>query len=252
MGGRYLYCVANAGEKTNLGKIGIEESEVYTISYKDLCAVVHICPAEPYESEDRDKVRNWVVTHEKVVELAWEKFDTILPLRFNTIIKGDEGSHPEENVEKWLGEDYENLKEKMAKVRGKAEYGVQISWHPKIIARKIAQANEEIKKLEQKIKSKSEGTAYMYKYKLESLLKREMEKEADKCSKNFYEMVTKCVDDIRVEKTKGKKSERILLNLSCLLPLDASKKLGEELEKIDKMEEFSVHFTGPWPPYSFT
>jgi hypothetical protein len=27
--------------------------------------------------------------------------------------------------------------------------------------------------------------------------------------------------------------------------------LGEELEKINNMDGFSVHFSGPWPPYSF-
>jgi hypothetical protein len=41
------------------------------------------------------------------------------------------------------------------------------------------------------------------------------------------------------------------MNLSCLVDGDKSKDLGEELEAIDKMEGFSVRFTGPWPPYSF-
>lgn len=252
MEGRYLYCVADAGERTSLGKIGIEESDVYTIPYKDLCAVIHNCPAEPYESEDSERVRNWVIAHERVVERAWEKFGTVLPLSFDTIIKGDEGSDPEENMRNWLREDYGKLKEKMAKVRDKAEYGVQIFWDPKIIAHKIAQTNEEIKKLDREMKSKSEGTAYMYKHKLESLLKREMENEADKCFKDFYERIKKCVDDIRVEKTKKEEGKQMLVNLSCFVPLDATEKLGEELGKIDKMEGYSVHFTGPWPPYSFT
>lgn len=252
MEGRYLYCVADAGERTSLGRIGIEESEVYTIPYKDLCAVVHNCLAEPYESEDSEIVRNWVVAHERVVELAWEKFGTVLPLAFDTMIKGDEGSDPEKNIENWLKEDYESLKEKMAKVRSKAEYGVQIFWDPKIIAHKITQANEEIKKLDQEIRSKSKGTAYMYKQKLENILKKEMEIEADRCFKDFYGRINKCVDGIQIEKTRKEEGKQMLVNLSCLLPLDASKKLGEELEEIDKMEEFSVHFTGPWPPYSFT
>ncbi|MDO8885534.1 GvpL/GvpF family gas vesicle protein [Candidatus Oleimmundimicrobium sp.] len=250
--GRYLYCVANDNQKVSLGKIGIEGNEVYTIPYKNLCAVVHNCPAEPYESEDSERVRNWVIAHERVVELAWGKFGVVLPLSFDTIIKGEEGSDPEKNIKNWLKEDYENLKEKMTKVRGKAEYGVQIFWDPKIIADKIAQTNEEIKKLDREIKSKPEGAAYMYKHKLENLLKRDIEKEADRCFKDLYERVKNCVDDIRVEKTKKEKGKQMLMNLSCLLPLDASKKLGEELERIDKMEEFSVHFTGPWPPYSFT
>ena len=44
--GRYVYCVADAGETVSLGKIGIEGNDVYTIPYRDICAVVHSCPAQ--------------------------------------------------------------------------------------------------------------------------------------------------------------------------------------------------------------
>ena len=43
----------------------------------------------------------------------------------------------------------------------------------------------------------------------------------------------------------------MLMNLSCLLAREGSKKLGGELEKIDSREGYSVRFTGPWPAYSF-
>jgi len=250
--GKYLYCVTEGNEKVSLGKIGIENSEVYTMHYKDLCALVHNCSAEPYKHEDKEVVKNWVRTHQEVLDVATEKFGTILPFGFDTIIKGNEGNDPEKALRRWLEKDYENLKGKMEKIRGKAEYGVQIFWDPKIIGHKIAESNEEIKKLDQEIKSKPKGIAYMYKQKLENLLKKEMEKEADQYFKNFYEKIKSCVSDLKIEKTKRTEEGRqMLLNLSCLVYKDGYKDLGEELEKIDKMEGFSVRFTGPWPPYSF-
>ena len=92
----------------------------------------------------------------------------------------------------------------------------------------------------------------MYKQKLENLLKKEMEKEAERCFKDFYEKIKKCVDEIKVEKTKKlEENKQMLMNLSCLLPKEKSKILGEELEKINNMKGFFVRFTGPWPPYSF-
>jgi len=57
--GRYLYCIADSSEAVSLGNIGIEENEVYSIPYKDLCAVIHNCPATPYESEDKEIVKEW-------------------------------------------------------------------------------------------------------------------------------------------------------------------------------------------------
>ena len=60
-------------------------------------------------------------------------------------------------MENWLKDDYDNLKEKMKKVEGKAEYGVQIFWDRNIVAQKIAEETPDITKLEAEIKSKPKG-----------------------------------------------------------------------------------------------
>ena len=250
--GRYLYCVVEGSEEVSLGRIGIEENEVYTIPYEDICGVVHNCSAEPYQSEDEETMKNWVMAHQNVIDWASEKFGAVLPLGFDTIIQGDETTSPKENMENWLKDDYDNLKEKMGKIGGRAEYGVQVFWDPKIIAKKITEESPEIKKLDEEIRSKPKGLAYMYKQKLEDLIKKEMEGKADQDFKEFFERIQSCADELKVEKTKKAEDERqMLMNLSCLLPKEASKKLGEELEKIDGLEGFSVRYTGPWPPYSF-
>ena len=249
---RYIYCIVDRAENVNLGKIGIEGSEVYTILYKDLCIVVHNCEPEPYKSEDDKQIKVWIITHEKVVETVWDKFGTVIPLGFDTIVKGDESHSADENLNNWLNEDYENLKKKLNKIKDKAEYGIQVSWDPKIIGEQIAEKNEELKNLKEKITSLSKGVAYMYRQKLEDMLKKELEKEADRCFKDFYDQIKRCVDEIKVEKTKKlEKDKQMLINLSCLLPKEKSKILGEELEKINNMKGFFVRFTGPWPPYSF-
>lgn len=250
--GRYLYCIADSGEEVNFGNIGIEEAEVYTIPYQELSAVVHNCPSEPYKSDDNEIVKNWVMTHQKVVQTAWDRFGTIIPSGFDTIVKGEVGIAPEENLVDWLKKDYQGLKDKMAKVKGKAEYGVQISWEPRFIAQKITNTDTEIKKLDEEIKTKSKGMAYMYRQKLEKLLREAMEREADLYFKDFYSRIKLHVDDIHIDKVKrGEKDRQMIMNVSCLLPKERAKGLGEELEKIAKMEGFFVRFTGPWPPYSF-
>ena len=251
--GRYLYCIADSSEAVSLGNIGIEENEVYSIPYKDLCAVIHNCPATPYESEDKEIVKEWVIAHQKVVDAAWEKLGTLIPIGFDTIIQGNAAVEPEENMKKWLGDDYDNLKAKIEKVRDRAEYGVQLFWDRKTIAKKVSDESPEIKALNEEIKSKPKGVAYMYRQKLEALLKKEIEDRADRYFKEFYGKIKPHADDVHVEKTKKTEDEdkQMLLNLSCLLPKEGSKGLGEELEKIDAIEGFSVRYTGPWPPYSF-
>lgn len=250
--GRYLYCVAESGERASLGPIGIEGREVNTIPYRDLCAVVHTRPAEPYTSDDDEVVKGWVLTHQAVVDAAWKKFGTVLPAGFDTIITGDESTAPEEKVRGWLREDYTHLQEKIEKVRGNAEYGVQIFWDPKISARQIVRDHKEIRELQEEISAKPEGAAYIYRQKLERLIKHEMEAKADRYFREFFHRIKRHVSDLRVEKLKKADEEmQMVMNLSCLVDQDRYEGLGEELEKIHATEGLRVRFTGPWPPYSF-
>ena len=255
---RYLYCVAESGVETSLGKIGLDGEEVYTIPFMDLCAVVHNCPPEPYKSEDSEVVKRWVVAHEKVVETVWERFGNVLPAGFDTIIKGEEDANAEENIKKWLKQEHVNLKEKMNRIRDKAEYGVQIFWDPKLMADEIARADQEIQSLNQDIKLRPKGMAYMLRQKLENLLKKKLEKKVRLFFEDFYVRIEKSVDEIRVEKTKkisagsiGNEKKQMIMNLSCLVDRKKPEQLGEELERINEQEGFTVRYTGPWPPYSF-
>lgn len=249
---RYLYCIASSRIKIDFGKIGIENNEVYTINYKDLCALVHDCPPTPCISEDKEKVKSWIIGHEKVVETAWARFGTVLPFSFGTIIKGDEHRDAEGNIKKWINDEYIILKQKLDKIRDKAEYGVQIYWNSKIIRKKLAETSGGIKNLKEEIKSKSKGLSFLNKQKLDNLVRKQMEVRAERYSKYFYERIKRCVDEIKVEKTKrSEDGKQMLLSLSCLLPKEKSKALGGELKKINKREGIFVRFTGPWPPYSF-
>jgi len=250
--GRYVYCVADAAEQVSLGKIGIDGNEVYTIPYRDFCAVVQHCPAQPYQSDDRELVKAWVITHQKVVNVAWERWGTVLPLSFDTIIREETDKSAEQNVRDWLSQEYERLKSTIQRVRGKVEYGVQVFWDPRIMAQNLLTTNQAMRKLNEEIKTKPKGLAYMYRQKLENLIKHEMETKADECFKNFYSRIRKHTDDVRVEKTKkAEPGWQMIMNLSCLVYRDRYSELGEELDKINRMVGFSVRFTGPWPPYSF-
>ena len=249
--GRYVYCIAEAGEMLNFGDIGINDNEVYTIPYDSLCAIVHNCSAEPYSSDDKDVVRRWVISHQRVVEAALDRFGTVLPMSFDTIIRDTDEGSAEDNIRKWLVEEADDLNKKLDRVRGKEEYGVQVFWEPNTIAGVISQTNQEIVKLEEEIKSKSKGLAYMYKKRLGELLKREMGKEAENYFKDFYHRIEDCVSEIKVEKTKTEVDKQMLINLSCLVARGKTEPLSNELENINKLDGFSVRFTGPWPPYSF-
>jgi len=250
--GRYVYGIVAGGEAESLGPIGLEGSKVYTIPYEDICAIVHDCPTEPYQSEDDEQVKGWIKAHQAVLDRAKERFGMVIPLGFDTVLQPqDETASPDQVVRDWLKADYERLRTVMERIRGKDEYGVQILYDPKAVGELVAEQSEEIKKLKEEMATKSPGLAYMYKQKLEKAVKADLDRLAEEWFKDFYQRIKRCADDVVVEKTKKVKDKVMLLNLSCLVAEERVEDLGEELERIDGTEGFSVRFTGPWPPYSF-
>lgn len=247
MDGRYIYCITDGRQNISLGNIGIEKAEVYTISFCNLLAVVHNCEAKAYYSEDEDAVINWIITHQQVVDEAWKRFGTALPINFNTIIKGNT-----EDVKAWLKQEYESLCKKIRRFRGKAEYGIQVFWDIDMIEGILVDRDTGLKGLQREMQSKTDGAAYMYKQKFEKRLKAEIEAEAELRFKKLYNQIKAHVEDIFVEKVKRKEGNtQMLMNLSCLVPKDSRSYVGEELKKISSINGLSVRFTGPWPPYSF-
>ena len=250
--GRYIYCVADTGVGVTLDKTGLDGAQVYTIPYWDICAVVHDCAAEPYSADDQERVKKWVLAHQTVVDAAWEKWGSVLPSALSTIIKGEPGEDAGDSVRLWLEKDYHKLRQNLAKIRERAEYGVQVFWDPKVIAENIAQASPEIRELERQTRGTAKGIAYMHRQRLENLLRREVEDAADRFFKECYWRIKKHVDDIRVEQVKKLQPRvQMILNVSCLVARTEYPKLGEELDEINRMDGLSVRFTGPWPPYSF-
>jgi len=246
--GRYIYCVAKGSEKTSLGKIGLENSMVYAIPSNGLLAIVHDCEQKPYDSKDEEKVKQWIKQHENVIEKALQKFETVIPLSFDVIIKGKE---PGKEVVNWLQAEKERLERSLEKVKGKQEFGVQIIWDSAEIGEKLSEDKEKIKNLVKEMQKVPRGKAYFIKQKIKKELKQEMEKLADQKFKQFYSKVKEQCSEVKVDKNKKAGCEEMLMNLSCLVEKDKVSQLGKELDEINKLKGFSVRFTGPWPPYSF-
>src|SRR6185312_15220992 len=81
--GKYVYCIIEAGDPLRFGPIGIgaDPSEVYTVHYKKLAAVVSDAPLEVLDS-----TRENVLAHERVNETVMREH-TVIPMSFGTIFK---------------------------------------------------------------------------------------------------------------------------------------------------------------------
>lgn len=248
--GRYIYCVVEKWNNSEFQEKGIENNSVYTICNRDLCAVVHTCPAKPYISENKEQVIAWVKAHQKVIDTAYNVFGTVIPFSFDVIIKGE---NAEQLVKEWLQSEEEELKKKIQRIKGKQEFGIKIFLSEQDVIKAIMQSNKEIQYLEDKIKIAKKGIAYFHKQKIQEIIKKETEKYAELYFKEFCSKIKPVAEEIRTEKTKKLHDDTIMvLNASVLVKKEHVSALGDMLDHIHKKLGFSVEFTGPWPPYSFT
>ncbi len=248
---RYVYCIAPASEETSLGEIGIDGSEVYTVVHKEICALVHDHPAQPYQTANDETAASWLLAHHQVVEAAWKRWGTVLPMTFNTIIKAGQKT-AEQNLIEFLATEYEALQAKLEALVGKVEYGIQIFWDAALVAKQVSETTPEIRRLEGEILSKPRGLAYMYRQRLEGLLKDRMAAQAAEEFRGFYGRAGICADGIRVEKIKAApEGLQMLINLSCLVSREKYPELEALTTEVRKKEGYFVRLVGPLPPYSF-
>jgi ribosomal protein L12E/L44/L45/RPP1/RPP2 len=250
--GRYIYGVIARDREIGLGPVGIEGRKVYTIPYRDLSAIVHDCPARPYQSTDRKVVEGWVRAHQGVLEIAREKFNTVVPVGFDTILRpADEGASPERVVTEWLAGDYGPIRAIIDKLEDKDEYGVRVCYDPAMLTKAILEG-QEVTRLRQEVAAVPQGRAFLLRQKLEALIKAETSRLASEWFTDFYDRIKSHAADVVVARTSRLEDGRVvLMNLACLVDRHNVPDLGRVLEDIDNMDGFTVQFTGPWPAYNF-
>ena len=201
LGGRYVYCILPDIGRDEWGAIGLDGARVYTIGYRDICALVHDCPVEPYQGDD-ETVKTWVWTHSEVIDAAWAETDSVLPMTFDCIIRPSDGHSVEETVAAWLRAEYDRFRAQLGEFKGKVELGVQIFWRVDEVSRALAVENGEIDRLQAEMGGKPKGMAYFYQQKIEKALKAALEAKADGDYRRYFQAIAAEAEDLRVSKVK--------------------------------------------------
>jgi len=252
--GLYVYGIAeNSDVVESLQLTGINDQPVFSVPCQGFSAVVHKCPLNAYQSDDESVMKRWVLAHQKVVEEVSERCGTVIPFGFDTIIMPDGKKSAEEVLKLWISRESESLHNKMGKIRGKKEYGVQVFCTTAAIVDRVTSGNETIRALQEDVKNASQGRAYMIRQKIEQVLKKGIESEISAITQSSHKKIQAVCSNIKIEKIKKSeiKDSRMLLNYSCLVSPDQYIQLGEVLESLEQDDGLSVRFTGPWPAYSF-
>ena len=239
---RYLYCIVDGPDPPMLGKVGILGGEVSSVPYKEISAFVSPVPYKELESNLAN-----IMAHQKVVEFAREGSPT-LPVRFGVIFK------PREGVLQLLSKSYSSYRAKLAKLRGKDEYGLKVIMSAegmKQLAQSVGKESPEVNRLARASAKASKGTAYLLKLKADEALKTEAIRKLEQVCATVDSRLTKVAADSRRLKSDH---EQIVLNAAYLVDRSRSERLKDAVDSLSedvKDKGLELHMSGPWAPYSF-
>jgi hypothetical protein len=246
---RYVYCVLS-DQAHDWQLRGLDGQPVRAVCAAGLTALVHDCPPEHYQGED-ERVKACVLAHSDVVDAAWERSGTVLPMAFDTIVRpGDGLDDADERLQHWLASEGHRFRGMLERLRGKVELGVQVIWDQRVVGESVAQGNDEIRELRAEMVAKPKGVAYFYQQKIERALRRAIEIKAEEDYRACFRQVTALFPEVRSNDLKKLPGHQMIVNLSVLVPRERVPELGAVLAGI-QAEGVEVRFTGPWPPYSF-
>jgi hypothetical protein len=174
--GLYIYCIAKGHQEEPLDLRGMDGEPIWALAYEGWLAIVQECEPKPFASEDQKVLADWVLIHQNIVDLAWARYETIIPFAFDTIIVPKDGKSSRQNLVEWLEKESPELNRKLEELKNKLEYGVQVLWDPNVILPAIREQDAEIQQLEKEIRTQPEGIAYLLQKKLEELIRKRLAK----------------------------------------------------------------------------
>lgn len=249
--GRYIYGIG-LGAKKNFKTKGIEDAEVYLISYKDIAAIVHKCPTVPYQTDDREIAAVWITKHQEVLDEAMMNFSCLIPMGFDVIIDGSSVKDPDTVVRSWLKDRYSAITDQMKRLSGKVEYGVKVICAGDVLT-SMATKNPEIIEATKRLEGMSKGASYLLRSELDKKIRAAVENLRNSMAKEISDKLREFVDDLKENKPakENPNGKMNILNVALLADPAKVEVIGEFLEEIQTRPGMEVSFTGPWPPYNF-
>lgn len=253
--GRYLYCVVDTATSDTemLSTTGVNENPVYVIETDGIGAVVHDCETV-YETDDLDQVKQWVVTHQQVVDAASDVFGTPLPMRFDTVLEGGDAS-----IEDWLAERYENIHDDLHSFAGMWEYRITLLWDPSSFEDQIAEQDDRLQELQQRQQRAGAGKRFLLEKQYDKRIQQLKQDQRTDLAEQLMEMVTPVVNTLDEQEsrptfsdeTHSSAAQEQILRVAVLADEDNETALGDRLDTIVEQDGIKIRFTGPWPPYTF-
>jgi Gas vesicle synthesis protein GvpL/GvpF len=236
--GKYVYCIIRAESPRSFGRIGIgsEASEVTTIHYRDLAAVVSDAPPIIIDS-----TRENVLAHERVNETVMRDF-TVIPMSFGTVFK------TRDDTVELLRSASDAFGEVLSKMQNKLEFGLKVLWDRDQEIRQIEEEDENISRLKEELATQR-GPTYFARMQYGRLVESALEVKSERYVARILEELRDVSVASRMNKPIG---DKMIMNAAFLISRDRESAFDSRIKAVAaKLDHLMFKYTGPWPPYNF-
>jgi hypothetical protein len=236
--GKYVYCVIEAQEPLRFGPIGIgaDPSDVYTVHFKNLAAVVSDAPLEVLDS-----TRENVLAHERVNETVMREH-TVIPMSFGTIFK------TREDIVELLRSAAEAFGDVLNKMQNKLEFGLKVLWDRDQAIREVEAEDEDISRLKKEI-SGQKGPTYFARMQYGRLVDAALQSRSERYLAAILDELRDVSVASRINKPIG---DKMIMNAAFLISRDREAAFDSKVKTIaGRFDKLTFKYTGPWPPYNF-
>jgi hypothetical protein len=236
--GKYVYCVIHSADPLQFGRIGIgaKPTDVRTVNYQDIAAVVSDTPLQVY-----DATRENVLAHESVNETVM-KSHTVIPMSFGTVFK------TREDIVELLRSAYDAFLDVLTKMQDKLEFGLKVLWESQEMVRQIEAEEEDIRRLKSELSSQK-GSTYFARVQYDRLVAAALETRSERFVKSIMDELSDVSVSSRWNKPIG---DKMILNAAFLVPRDKESVFDAKMKELGaRYNKLNFRYTGPWPPYNF-
>jgi len=243
--GMYIYGIITSSDAQEFGTIGIgdQASDVLSVGFKDIAAVVSRSPMTVYDSLTKEKTVKDLVTHQFVIEKVMDRF-TILPVKFGTMLE------TETDVLAFLKNGYTLLSGELRKMTGKIELNVVVNWNLQKILTSIHRDNARVQKKQKEIATKGDKVGIEDKIALGRLIEQALQAEKTRYHQVILQTLKEGAVDVCLHEVAN---EEMIFNAALLLDKKDEELFNERVTALDHKLENTVNFrvVGPLPVYSF-
>jgi hypothetical protein len=236
--GKYVYCIIEAPDSLGFGPIGIggDPSEVYTVHYKNLAAVVSDAPLEVLDS-----TRENVLAHERVNETVMREH-TVIPMSFGTIFK------TRDDIVELLRSAAEAFGDVLNKMQNKLEFGLKVLWDREQAIHEVEAEDDDISRLKKEISSQK-GPTYFARMQYGRLVDSALQTRSERYVAEILDELRDVSVASRINRPIG---DKMIMNAAFLISRDREGAFDSKVKSVaGRFDKLTFKYTGPWPPYNF-